>query len=135
MEKNLNQSNKADVVIIGGGIIGCAIAYQLAKRQVDVLLIEKASRVGTEASWAGAGILTSHASTYEPYPELCRASLAMYPSLATELKAETDIDIEFIRSGTLSVFFNKAEAAGLIGLAERRVNRGFTAEVLTPEQT
>lgn len=134
MEKNLNQ-NKADVAIIGGGIIGCAIAYQLAKRQVDVVLIEKASRVGTEASWAGAGILTSHASTHEPYPELCRASLALYPSLATELKAETDIDIEFIRSGTLSVFFDEAEAAGLIGLAQRRVNRGFTAEVLSPEQT
>lgn len=133
MEKNLNQ-NKTDVAIIGGGIIGCAIAYELAKRQVDVILIEKASRVGTEASWAGAGILTSHASTHEPYPELCRASLAMYPSLATELKSETDIDIEFIRSGTLSVFFDEAEAAGLIGLAERRVNRGFSAEVLTPEQ-
>lgn len=134
MEKNLNQ-NKADVAIIGGGIIGCAIAFQLAKRQVDVILIEKASRVGTEASWAGAGILTSHASTHEPYPELCRASLALYPSLATELKAETDIDIEFIRSGTLSVFFDEAEAAGLIGLAQRRVNRGFSAEVLSPEQT
>jgi len=133
MEKTLNQ-NKTDVAIIGGGIIGCAIAYQLAKRQVDVLLIEKASRVGTEASWAGAGILTSHASTREPYPELCRASLAIYPSLAAELKSETDIDIEFIRSGTLSVFFDEAEAAGLIGLAERRVNRGFTAEILSPEQ-
>ncbi len=129
----MNQ-NTTDVVIIGGGIIGCSIAYQLAKKQLNVLVIEKASRVGTEASWAGAGILTSHASTHEPYPELCRASLALYPTLAAELKAETDIDIEFIRSGTLSVFFDEAEAAGLIGLAERRVNRGFTAEVLTPEQ-
>ena len=73
----MNQ-NHADVAIIGGGIIGCAIAYQLSKRQVDVILIEKAPRVGTEASWAGAGILTSHASTHEPYPMLCRESLALY---------------------------------------------------------
>lgn len=128
------KQNTTDVVIIGGGIIGCSIAYQLAKKQVNVLVIEKASRVGTEASWAGAGILTSHASTHEPYPELCRASLALYPTLAAELKTETDIDIEFINSGTLSVYFDETEAAGLIGLAERRVNRGFTAEVLTPEQ-
>lgn len=127
-------SKNVDTVIIGGGIIGCAIAYELGKREKTVLLVEKASRLGTEASWAGAGILTSHASTHEPYPELCRASLEMYPSLAAELKAETGIDIEFIPSGTLSVYFDEAEAAGLIGLAERRVNRGFTAEVLSPEE-
>ena len=126
--------NHADVIIIGGGIIGCAIAYNLAKRDIKPLLIDKAPTVGTEASWAGAGILTSHATTHEPYPTLCRASLAHYPALAEELRAETQIDIEFIRSGTLSVFFNEAEAAGLIGLADRRVKRGFSAEVLTPEQ-
>ena len=130
----MNNKN-ADVVIIGGGIIGCAIAYELSKQQVSVIVIEKASHVGVEASWAGAGILTSHASTHEPYPALCRASLTMYPNLASELKDETDIDIEFIRSGTLSVYFDETEALGLVGLAERRVNRGFTAEVLTPEQT
>ena len=133
MEGNLNRDH-ADVIIIGGGIIGCAIAYNLAKRNVKPLLIDKATIVGTEASWAGAGILTSHASTHEPYPTLCRASLALYPALAEELRAETQIDIEFIQSGTLSVFFNQAEAAGLIGLADRRVKRGFSAEVLTAEQ-
>ena len=126
--------NHADIIIIGGGIIGCAIAYNLAKRNVQPLLIDRATTVGTEASWAGAGILTSHASTHEPYPELCRASLALYPSLAEELRVETQIDIEFLRSGTLSVFFNPDDAAGLIGLADRRVKRGFSTEVLTAEQ-
>ena len=123
--------NHADVIIIGGGIIGCAIAYDLAKRNVRPLVVDKASAVGTEASWAGAGILTSHASTHDPYPTLCRASLALYPGLAEELRAETQIDIEFLRAGTLSVFFNASEAAGLIGLADRRVKRGFSAEVLS----
>ena len=126
--------NHADIIIIGAGIIGCAIAYNLAKRDANTLVIDKATRVGTEASWAGAGILTSHASTHEPYPTLCRASLALYPALADELKTATQIDIEFIRSGTLSVIFNPDEAAGLVGLAERRVKRGFSAEVLTAEE-
>lgn len=133
MEDNLSQ-NHADVIIIGGGIIGCNIAYDLAKRNVKSLVIDKASAVGTEASWAGAGILTSHASTHEPYPILCRSSLALYPALAEELRVETQIDIELIQSGTLSVFFDSTEAAGLIGLADRRVKRGFSAEVLTAEQ-
>ena len=124
----------SDVIIIGAGVIGCAIAYNLSKADLTTLVIDKADGVGREVSWAGAGVLTSHASTREPYPELCRASLALYPSLADELKARTQIDIEFIRSGTLSLFFNEDEENGVIGLAERRIDRGFSAEVLTPEQ-
>ncbi|MDE0504829.1 MAG: FAD-dependent oxidoreductase, partial [Candidatus Poribacteria bacterium] len=124
----------SDAIIIGAGVIGCAIAYNLGKAGVKSLVIDKAGGVGREASWAGAGVLTSHASTREPYPELCRASLALFPSLADELKARTQIDIEFIRSGTLSLFFDEEEKAGVIGLAERRIDRGFSAEVLTPEQ-
>jgi glycine oxidase len=84
-----------DVIIIGGGVIGCSIAYNLAKSQVNSLIIEKAAGVGREASWSGAGILASNAPTREPYAELSRASLALYPSLAEELKAQTQIDIEF----------------------------------------
>ncbi|RKU25665.1 glycine oxidase ThiO [Candidatus Poribacteria bacterium] len=125
------KQNKTDVIIIGAGIIGCCIAYELAKKKVNVTVIDMAADVGTESSWAGAGILTSHATTNEPYPELCRASLNLYPNLAEELRVETNIDIEFIHSGTLSVFFDEREASGLIGLAERRVNRGLTAEILT----
>ena len=128
------ESLHADVIIIGGGVIGCAIAYNLAKAQVKTLVIDKADNVGREASWAGAGILASHASTHEPYAELCRASLALYPALAETLRAETQIDIEFIQSGSISVFFTDEEKRGLTGLASRRVDRGFSAEVLTPEE-
>ena len=39
-----------------------------------------------------------------------------------------------MQSGTLSLFFNEEEKNGLIGLAERRIDRGFSAEVLTAEQ-
>ena len=126
--------NQADVIIIGGGVIGCAVAYNLAKSQVKPLVIDKAGGVGREASRAGAGILASHASTQAPSAELCRASLALYPPLAEELKAETQIDIEFIQSGSIAVFSTDAEKKGLISLAERRVERGFTAEVLTAAQ-
>ena len=125
---------ESDVIIVGAGVIGCAIAYNLGKAGVKTLVIDKADGVGREASWAGAGVLTSHASTRQPYPELCRASLALYPLLADELRERTQIDIEFMQSGTLSLFFNEEEKNGLIGLAERRIDRGFSAEVLTADQ-
>ena len=125
---------ESDVIIVGAGVIGCAIAYNLGKAGVKALVIDKADGVGQEASWAGAGVLTSHASTRQPYPELCRASLALYPLLADELRERTQIDIEFMQSGTLSLFFNEEEKNGLIGLAERRIDRGFSAEVLTADQ-
>ncbi|MYE90651.1 FAD-binding oxidoreductase, partial [Candidatus Poribacteria bacterium] len=127
------ESLRADVIVIGGGVIGCAIAYNLAKAQAKTLVIDKADNVGREASWAGAGILASHASTHDPYAELCRASLGLYPGLAEALQAETQIDIEFIRSGSIAVFFTDEEKQGLTGLASRRLDRGFSAEVLTPE--
>lgn len=127
-------ASQADVIIIGGGVIGCSIAYNLAKAQVKSLIIEKAAGVGQEASRSGAGILASHASTREPYAELCRASLALYPSLAKQLEAETQIDIEFIQSGSIAVFSTDAEKKGLISLAERRVEHGFSAEALTAAQ-
>src|SRR2546428_12300033 len=44
----------ADVVIAGGGIIGCALAYQLSKRNVDVLLLER-DTLGSQSTGKGAG--------------------------------------------------------------------------------
>src|SRR3981081_2494539 len=44
----------ADVVIIGGGIMGCALAYQLAKRDVDVLLLERET-LGSQSTGKCAG--------------------------------------------------------------------------------
>ena len=125
---------KSDVAIIGAGVIGCSIAYYLAKANVSVCLIEKAERVGAEASWAGAGILASHASTQEPYAALCRASLELYPELAESLRLETQIDVEFIRCGSIAVAFTEDEKRAMNGLAERRQDRGFSAEMLSGDE-
>ncbi len=132
--KQVLSANKADVIIVGGGVIGCAIAYNLSRAQVKTLVIDRAEGVGREASWAGAGILASRACTREPYAELCRESLAIFPSLAEELREQTRIDIEFIQSGSIAVFFDEEHRRELIGLAERRIARGFEAEMLTTEQ-
>ena len=68
-----------DVVIIGGGVIGCALAYNLAKAGVSVLVVER-GQPGMEASSAAAGVLAvaSGVSKTGPAFGLKLASLRMF---------------------------------------------------------
>ncbi len=93
-----------DVLIIGGGVIGCAIAYDLAKAGVSVLVVEK-GQPGMEASSAAAGVLAvaSGVSKTGPAYKLKRASLEMFPSLVEELYDLTGIEVEYLCWGVLSL--------------------------------
>ncbi len=78
---------RAEVVIIGGGIQGCSTAYQLAKRGVKAIVVEK-DRVSQHASGVNAGgvrVLGRHMSEVA----LSQASMAMWPLLDDELDADT----------------------------------------------
>jgi glycine oxidase len=94
----------ADVVVVGGGVIGCAVAYYLAQAGARVTLIER-GEIGGEASGAAAGMLAPLGESPQPGPflDLCLASFRLYPSLADALRDETDIDIEYLPSGILHV--------------------------------
>jgi glycine oxidase len=96
------RSGAADVLIYGAGVIGCAIARNLAAEGASVLVVER-SRPGQEASGAAAGLLTpqSHAVRPGPFPDLARESLALFPELARELASETSLDIGFRMCGSI----------------------------------
>ena len=68
----------ADVVIVGGGVIGCASAYYLTKAGAGVALLEK-GEVGGAASCAAAGMLVppAEAAASGPFRDLSRAGLAL----------------------------------------------------------
>ena len=123
-----------DLVIIGGGIIGCSVAYYATRAGLKTIVVEKRDCLTQEASWAAAGILAVHASTDQPYAKLCRLSLAMFPKLASELKDLTGIDIEFSPCGSLYLCFDEDEYQNWTQLARRRQIRGFSAQVLTPDE-
>jgi glycine oxidase len=93
-----------DVIIVGGGVIGCSIALRLARAGLKVTLMER-GRVGCEASRAAAGMLSPQAEASEPGPflDLCLRSRAMYPQFAELLKDASGIDIEYRDEGTLCV--------------------------------
>jgi glycine oxidase len=98
-----------DVAIIGGGIMGSAVALRLAQRGVGVTVVERGIP-GAEASSAAAGILGPQMEAEGPGPllELGLASRALYPSLAAELRDATGIDVGYDRSGVLSAALDEA---------------------------
>lgn len=81
-----------DVIIIGGGIVGCMTARFLSRYQLDILLIDQEADVGMGASSANSAII--HAG-YDPQPGTLKASMnvlgnAMWDALATELSFAFD---------------------------------------------
>jgi glycine oxidase len=101
-----------DVIIVGGGIIGCSIALRLAERGIKVTVIER-GRIGCEASRAGAGMLTPQTEATEPGPffDLCMRSLGLYPDFAAHVAELSGIDPERRAEGTLAVALTEADRA------------------------
>jgi glycine oxidase len=94
------------VVIIGGGVMGCAAAYELSRRGVDVTVLER-SVPGAEASSAAAGILGAQVEAHDPGPltELGLLSSKLYPQLVKDLERDSGVAIGYRRSGVLKVAY------------------------------
>ncbi len=87
--------NAQRVVVIGGGIIGCATAWRLGQRGVQVVLIEK-NQPARKASWAAAGMLLPLIDAESPLRRLAEPSFLEYPSFVDELRTVTGIDAGLI---------------------------------------
>jgi len=128
-------SKTAEVIIIGGGVIGLTVARALALRGVrDVLLIER-SGLGAEASSAAAGMLAPQAEAnraHEFFYLTCR-SRDMYPDFAAALLDETGIDIELETAGTLYLAFTEHDADELQKRYEWQTKAGLPIEKLSAE--
>jgi glycine oxidase len=123
-----------DAVIAGGGVIGGAIALELARAGLRVAVFDR-QQPGQEASWASAGILS-------PAPEspgmvtmvpLGKASLALYPEFITQVEEISEKNTGFRPRGTLEALFShdtKAELSTIIALHH---GLGLRAEPLRPE--
>jgi glycine oxidase len=100
--------HSAEVVVIGGGVIGLTIARALALRGVrDVWLIERGD-LATEASFAAAGMLLPQVETFtkDDFFTLASRSRDLYASFAAALHDETGIDVELDTTGTLYLALN-----------------------------
>ena len=100
-----------DVLVVGGGLIGCALAAELAARGVDVTVLDR-SEPGAEASGAAAGMLTpqSEAQARDAFFDLGIESRAMYPAWVSRLSEETGMDPGYRRCGFLRCRYADEEA-------------------------
>ena len=99
-----------DVAVLGGGIIGCALAEELARHGVRVALIER-GRIGAEASAAAAGILSSQVDLASPGPlfELCQAARRMYPRWVEQVQRRSGMSVGYHVDGIVSLVLSARE--------------------------
>src|SRR6266700_1508329 len=125
----------ADVLILGGGIIGCSIAYFLRKQGVEVIVLEQGN-IGAQASSAAAGLLAPirPLSQQDPFKALQLAGLARFSSFVPELEAASGINIDYEQTGTLRLLpAEKIIPVHTWAVEWQRV--GYHIEVLTPEES
>jgi glycine oxidase len=125
----------ADVVIVGGGVIGCAIARRAARDGLSVVVVERGTP-GMEASWAAAGMLSPLAEADAPGPflDLLIAAREVYPAYAAALREETGADVAYADAGTLFVALREGDEAELLARWGWQSAAGLPVERLTAEE-
>jgi glycine oxidase len=122
----------ADVLIIGGGIIGVACAYALSRAGIGRVMLIDRGELGREASRAAAGMLAPQAEAEGPGPflDLCLAARERYRTLAAELRDETGEDIEYCPWGLLYLL-DSSEPEAARGRAAWQQRAGLRVEELS----
>jgi glycine oxidase len=124
-----------DAIVVGGGIIGGAIAFRLAQEKLRVVLLD-GQTPGREASWAAAGMLSPAPDSPHSIPlvPLGRASLALYPDFIAELHEITGREVGYRREGTIEVLFSPEAERELSTLIALHHGLGLAAEPLAVEE-
>jgi glycine oxidase len=122
----------ADVIVVGAGIIGCAVGRELARRGAKVRIIE-ARTVAAGATQASAGVLAPYIEAHDrgALLDLAVRSLALYDEFVAQAVQESGIAVEYRRCGSLELATDEPTADTLRRTAERARDVGL--QWLSPE--
>jgi len=133
----MTQANEtADVIVIGGGVIGLSVARAIAGRRVaSVMIIERAG-LGAEASFAAAGMLApqAEADRADDFFSLACESREMYRAFAAALKEESGTDMELDTTGTIYLAFNEHDLEEIEQRYEWQTRAGLPVEKLSDKE-
>ena len=120
---------QSDVIVVGGGVMGCSVAYRLAKDGARVTVLER-SIPGAEASSAAAGILGPTVESFDDALalQLGRRSRELHAALAEELDELFGIDVGFRRCGVIKIALDQNELDELERQAESLRVQGVRCE-------
>jgi glycine oxidase len=121
----------SDVVVVGGGIVGCACAYELAKRGARVTLLEY-GKPGMQATNAAAGMLAPliEADGVGPMLRFGAQALREYADGVAEVERACGFDVEYRPHGILKAAFDEASAERLRRRFAWQREQGFPIEWL-----
>ena len=120
--------SKADVVIIGAGIVGCCTAYYLAKKGVNVAVVEKGEVAGEQSSRAWGWVRQQGRNPREI--PLVMFSKGLWTGLADEIGA----DLEWIEDGSLKLAYTEDDLAHFEDWAREARDLGLDTTVLTRDE-
>lgn len=122
--------NFADVVIVGGGIIGAAAAYYLALQGVNVVVLEKSDNIGDGGSSRNGGGVRQSGRDPRELPLVMYGVQHIWPTLSEEL----DMDIEYVQEGNLRLGKTEQHLTILQGLTKRSVELGLDVRMIDAKE-
>jgi glycine oxidase len=123
-----------DAIIVGGGLIGSAIAFELAGEKLRVLVIDR-QQPGREASWAAAGMLSPGPDSPEaaPLAPLGKESLQLYPEFIAGVEEASGMAVNFARQGTFEIFAGPQSERARDAMVEEYRRLEIAIETISPK--